>query len=231
MGRKIVILLGHPGAGKGTQSRAIMAQLKIPQISTGDMLRDAVARQTSYGKEAKEKMDAGELVSDAIVNGIVAERIQQEDCAKGFILDGYPRTVAQADTFRRELRRADDHLFVVEIGADSMDLVDRLVSRLMCPNCGEIYNIHSRAPKTDRVCDRCGSTLIHRSDDRLDLIQERFRTYHDETYPLVEFYRKNGVYYQVDGLRPIADVTKDILKIVDGEPALTPTPNGDQKFA
>src|SRR5215467_3231916 len=165
MGRKIVILLGNPGAGKGTQSRAIMRQLGIPQISTGDMLRDAVARQTSFGKEAKERMDAGELVSDEIVNGIVAERILREDCAKGFILDGYPRTVQQAETFSRELKPGDQ-LYVIEIRAESANLVNRLVGRLMCPSCGDIYNVYSRIPRADHVCDRCGNQLIQRSDDR-----------------------------------------------------------------
>jgi len=215
MARKIVIFLGNPGAGKGTQSRAIMRQLNIPQISTGDMLRDAVGRQTSFGKEAKERMDAGELVSDEIVNGIVAERILQPDCAKGFILDGYPRNVQQAGTFSRELK-ADDRLFVIEIRAQSSNLVNRLVGRLMCPGCGDIYNIYSRAPQSDKRCDRCGRELVHRSDDREDLIQERFRTYDGETYPLIEYYEKAGVFYQVDGMRPIGEVTKDILAIVDG---------------
>ena len=172
--RKIVIFLGNPGAGKGTQSRAIRYRLDIPQISTGDMLRDAVARQTSFGKEAKERMDAGELVSDEIVNGIVAERILQEDCKKGFILDGYPRTVSQAETFAKELK-PDDRLYVIEIRAQAANLLNRLVGRLMCPNCGDIYNIYSRAPKSDNTCDRCGHELIHRSDDREDLIQERLR--------------------------------------------------------
>src|SRR5437899_9738279 len=125
MGRKIVILLGNPGAGKGTQSRAIMRQLNIPQISTGDMLRDAVAHQTSFGKEAKEKMDAGDLVSDKVVNGIVAERILRDDCGNGFILDGYPRTVPQAETFATELK-PDDQLYVIEIRAESENLLSRL---------------------------------------------------------------------------------------------------------
>src|SRR5215475_15087057 len=215
MARKIVILLGNPGAGKGTQSRAIMRQLGIPQISTGDMLRDAVARQTSFGKEAKERMDAGELVSDEIVNGIVAERILREDCAKGFILDGYPRTVPQAETFSRELKPGDQ-LYVIEIRAESANLMNRLVGRLMCSGCGDIYNIYSRVPKADNVCDRCGGELVHRSDDREDLIQERFKTYDGETYPLIRFYQTKGVYHQVNGMRPIAEVTKDILAIVDG---------------
>src|SRR5262249_38651536 len=138
MGRKIVILLGQPGAGKGTQSRAITRQLNIPQIATGDMLRDAVARQTPLGKAAKQKMDAGELVSDDVVNGIVAERIEEDDCKNGFILDGYPRNEQQAETFNRTLR-PNDKLFVIEIGSDSAD-VGRLTGRLMCPGCGDIYN-------------------------------------------------------------------------------------------
>jgi adenylate kinase len=215
MGRKIVILLGQPGAGKGTQSRAIMRQLSIPQISTGDMLRDAVAHQTSFGKEAKEKMDAGELVSDDIVNGIVAERILKDDCTKGFILDGYPRNVPQAETFSRQLVPSDQ-VYVIEILAEPARLVNRLVGRLMCPFCGDIYNVYSRVPKSDSLCDRCGNQLVQRSDDREDLIQERLKTYDGETHPLVNFYQDRGVYYQVDGMRPISEVTKEILAIVDG---------------
>jgi len=215
MGRKIVILLGQPGAGKGTQSRAIMRQLSIPQISTGDMLRDAVSRQTPAGKAAKQKMDAGELVSDDIVNGIVAERIEEDDCQNGFILDGYPRNEQQAETFNKTLK-ADDRLFVIEIESESADLVDRLTGRLMCPGCGDIYNIHSRAPKNDRICDRDGRQLVQRSDDRKELIKERFRTYDGETHPLIEFYQKQGTYHRVDGMRPIDEVTKNIMAIVDG---------------
>jgi adenylate kinase len=229
MGRKIVILLGHPGAGKGTQARLIMHRLDIPQISTGDMLREAIASETPYGCEAKLKMDAGELVSDAIVNGIVADRIKRDDCRKGFILDGYPRTVSQAETFRNEMSNGD-HLSVIEIGADSDRLrkEKRLVGRLMCPGCGEIYNQYSRVPKNDTICDFCGKGLVHRSDDREDLILERFRTYREETYPLVQFYQNLGVYHQVDGMKPINEVTKEILDIVDQKKkVLTPVVNGE----
>jgi adenylate kinase len=218
MGRKIVILLGHPGAGKGTQARAIMYRLDIPQISTGDMLREAVARNTPFGREAKAKMEAGELVSDAVVNGIVAERIARDDCKKGFILDGYPRTVQQADTFR-SIMLSGDELFVIEIGANSNGLTNRLTGRWICPGCGEIYNTFSRAPKREGHCDVCGWALFHRSDDREDLVKERFRTYKEETFPLVEYYQKLGVYHQVDGMRPIDEVTKEILSIVDATKA------------
>jgi adenylate kinase len=231
MNRTIVIMLGHPGAGKGTQSRAIMRQLGIPQISTGDMLRDAIVRQTSYGQEAKERMDAGELVSDEIVNGIVAERILSTDCAGGFILDGYPRTVQQAQTFGGGLADSDQ-LFVIEIGADAENLLDRLVGRLMCPTCGDIYNVYSHAPVQSNVCDRCGSVLIRRSDDREDLIRERFRTYKAETFPLIEYYDRKGVFCHVDGMRPIEDVTRDILNIVQREGAMAPARNrGNPKIA
>src|SRR5215467_8789595 len=231
MDRKIVILLGHPGAGKGTQARSIMQRLQIPQISTGDMLREAIANKTAFGCEAKTRMDAGELVSDAIVNGIVAERIKREDCKKGFILDGYPRTVSQAETFRSEMANSDE-LSVIEIGADSERLrrEKRLIGRLMCPGCGEIYNQYSKIPKVNNVCDVCGKGLVHRSDDREDLILERFRTYREETYPLVQFYQNLGVYHNVDGMKPIAKVTEEILKIIQNEPKIpSPVANGGSK--
>jgi len=216
MGRKIVILLGHPGAGKGTQARAIMHRLDIPQISTGDMLREAIAKKTSFGRVAKARMNAGELVDDSIVNGIVTERTQRDDCRKGFILDGYPRTVQQADTFRKLITNSDS-LYVIEIGADSDGLTNRLTGRWICPGCGEIYNTYSRAPKVEGVCDVCGWSLFHRSDDREDLVRERFRTYKEETYPLVKYYQQLGVYHRVNGMRPIEEVTKEILSIVDSD--------------
>ncbi len=225
MGRKVLILLGHPGAGKGTQAREIMHRLNIPQISTGDMLRDAIARKTSFGREAKARMDAGELVSDEIVNGIVAERIQLDDCKNGFILDGYPRNVQQAETFRSMMNK-DDRFVVIEIGANSEDLTNRLVGRLMCSGCGEIYNEYSRAPKAQGVCNFCGKELFRRSDDREDLIRERFKTYQEETYPLVEYYKKLGIFHHVEGMRLIKDITREILAILDGYQTLTPVPEG-----
>jgi adenylate kinase len=227
MGRKIMILLGHPGVGKGTQARSVVGQLGIPQISTGDMLREAIANKTPYGCEAKEKMDAGELVSDSIVNGIVAERIKRDDCKNGFILDGYPRNVAQAETFSAQVGNSDE-LSVIELSADSERLRSekRLIGRLMCPRCGEIYNAYSKAPKHDQVCDLCQTALIHRSDDREDLILERFRTYREETHPLIAFYKSLGVYHQVNGMRPIQNVTEEILSIVDKKKVLTPVTNG-----
>jgi adenylate kinase len=155
----------------------------------------------------------------------VAERIARDDCKKGFILDGYPRTVQQADTFR-SIMLSGDELFVIEIGANSNGLTNRLTGRWICPGCGEIYNTFSRAPRREGHCDVCGWALFHRSDDREDLVKERFRTYKEETFPLVEYYQKLGVYHQVDGMRPIDEVTKEILSIVDATKAPTPVTRG-----
>jgi adenylate kinase len=168
-------------------------------------------------------MNKGELVSDEIVNGIVKERIEHEDCKNGFILDGYPRTVAQAEAFR-QMKDPRDHLVVIEIGANADDLTHRLVGRLMCSGCGEIYNEYSRAPKTAGVCDFCGKTLFRRSDDREELIRERFKTYQEETQALVEFYKNKGVYHHVEGMRLIKDITREILGIIDGYREVTPIP-------
>jgi adenylate kinase len=224
MGRKIVVLLGHPGAGKGTQAKEIMRLLRIPQISTGDMLRDAIARQTSFGKEAKERMDAGQLVDDAIVNGIVAERIAREDCAVGFILDGYPRTVQQAATFQPAARRREclSSDFLHPVG-----MIGRLAGRLMCSGCGDIYNKYSRAPlaRFDR-----SETLIARSDDKEDLIEERLKHYNGDTYPCGSYEKRlllPGRWNEA-----ISDV-REILTIVEGEEAMerapAPAPKGGKK--
>jgi adenylate kinase len=214
MGRRIIILLGYPGAGKGTQAKEIMRRLDIPQISTGDMLREEIALQTAYGKDVKERMDAGKFVDDAIVDAIVAGRIARSDCSNGFILDGYPRTVSQAETFAKQLR-ADDQLFVIEIAADSEAVMSRLLGRLMCPRCTEIYNIQGKAPKQVGVCDRCGHNLVHRPDDVREKIQERFLHYRAKTDPLVKYYTKTGRYWQVDGRPPAAEVTRELMGIVD----------------
>jgi adenylate kinase len=218
MGRNVIILLGYPGAGKGTQAKEIMRRLKIPQISTGDMLREEIALDTAYGKAAKGLMAAGKFVPDAIVDGIVAGRIQRADCIRGFILDGYPRTVAQAETVSRDLKPGD-RLSVIEISADPENVMSRLLGRLMCPSptCTEIYNVLSRAPKTEGVCDKCGTVLIHRPDDVKEKIQERFVHYREKTDPLVEYYGKTGRFFLVDGRPPAVEVTRQLMEIIDSE--------------
>jgi adenylate kinase len=216
MGRNVLILLGYPGAGKGTQAKEIMRRLCIPQISTGDMLREEIARKTSYGQQAKELMAAGKFVEDSIVDAIVAGRIRRDDCRNGFILDGYPRTVAQAETFARGMR-ADDRFWVIEIYADPEHVMTRLLGRLMCPTCTEIYNVQSRMPKVVGICDKCGAVLVHRPDDVRDKIQERFLHYRAKTDPLAEYYKKTGRFHQIDGRPPAADVTRQLMALIDGE--------------
>jgi adenylate kinase len=218
MGRNVIILLGYPGAGKGTQAKEIMRRLKIPQISTGDMLREEIAQGTGYGNAAKGLMAAGKFVPDAIVDGIVAGRIHREDCVRGFILDGYPRTVAQAETFARDLKPGDK-LSVIEIAADPENVMSRLLGRLMCPSptCTEIYNVLSRAPKAEGVCDKCGAALIHRPDDVREKIQERFVHYREKTDPLVEYYKKTGRFFLVDGRPAAGEVTRQLMEIIDSE--------------
>ena len=216
MGRNILILLGYPGAGKGTQAKSIMRRLSIPQISTGDMLREEISHGTPYGNEVKELMAAGRFVDDHIVDAIVASRIRRADCANGFILDGYPRTVSQADTFSRELK-PDDRFWVIEISADPGHVMSRLLGRLMCPTCNEIYNVRSRVPKAEGVCDKCGASLVHRPDDVKEKIEERFIHYRAKTDPLVEYYKNTGRFHQIDGRPEAAEVTRKLMALIDGE--------------
>ena len=213
--RHIVILLGPPGAGKGTQAQAVMHELDIPQIATGDMLRDAVAKGTELGLLAKKIMDAGELLSDDDVNLVVIERIAAPDCTRGFILDGYPRTVRQAEMFQRQLLE-DDILSVVELVVDADLLVQRITARLTCENCKAIYNISTKTPVKDSVCDDCGGRLIHRSDDTEAVVRERLNNYKAQTEPLVTFYKSRNVYQQVNGMDPVDKVTEGLISTING---------------
>ncbi len=213
MSRNIVILLGPPGAGKGTQAKAVTEQLGLPQISTGDMLRDAVRRKTPLGIEAKNVLEAGDLVSDELVNGIVVERIAAPDCAGGFILDGYPRNVRQAEMFGARLE-SSDNLLVIELTVDTELLVRRLTKRRTCGQCGAIYNVDSRPPGQEGVCDLCGGSLVQRPDDTDNVIRERMRTYRAETEPLVDYYRERGIYHQLDGMGPIDQVSTGLVSII-----------------
>jgi adenylate kinase len=212
-GRNIAILLGPPGAGKGTQARLLMERSGLPQIATGDMLREAAGRGTRLGIEAKKVMDAGGLVSDELVHGIVAERIVAPDCVRGFILDGYPRNVVQAEMLQAELSPSDN-LVVIEIAVETEFLVERLTSRLTCTACQAIYNTLSRLPRVEDVCDRCGGKLAHRSDDAEDVIRGRLQTYSAETEPLVDYYRRKGLYHRVDGMRDVEVVSRDLTSLV-----------------
>ncbi len=212
-----LILLGPPGAGKGTQAQRIVEKYGIPQLSTGDMLRAAVAAQTEIGKQAKALMDAGKLVSDDVVIGIVSERIDEPDCANGFILDGFPRTLAQADATEAMLTGKGVELDkVIEIRVDDEVLAERVSGRYTCANCGTGYHDTNLKPKAEGVCDKCGSTEFkRRPDDNAETVLTRLQAYYKETSPLIGYYYAKGKLDGVDGMASIDDVTKSIGAILD----------------
>jgi len=213
----ILILLGPPGAGKGTQARLIMEQRGLVQLSTGDMLREAVAAGTALGLAAKAAMEAGELVSDEIVISIIAERIEKKDCEAGFILDGFPRTVAQAEALDRMLAEKGCQLdHVIEIRVDNEELVKRITGRFACAGCNENYHDAFKRPEVEGACDKCGgSEFIRRSDDKEETVRARLDAYNRQTAPLLPYYQARGVLRSVDGMSLIDQVAKQIEQILD----------------
>jgi adenylate kinase len=207
-----LIFLGAPGAGKGTQAREVATRFGIPQISTGDILRDAVKKQTPLGLAAKAKMEAGALVPDEVVCGIVEERIGEADCQKGFILDGFPRTIPQAELVGKVLQaKGRGRPQVLNIEVDEDLLLKRLTGRRTCSVCGEIYNIHFSPPKVEGICDKDGGKLLYRADDNEATIRQRLDAYHRQTSPLIEYYRAQGVLHEVDGNKDAAAIAKGLL--------------------
>ncbi|MGD9847954.1 MAG: adenylate kinase [Desulfuromonas sp.] len=214
-----LILLGPPGAGKGTQAQMLMERYGIPQISTGDMLRAAVKNGTPMGLKAKACMDAGALVPDAVVVGIVEERLRQPDCGAGFILDGFPRTLPQADALQATLVALGKELdAVVSLEVDVDALVERLVGRRSCPSCGAGYHVRFDPPRQEGVCDRCGAGLIQREDDQETTIRKRMEVYRQQTAPLVDYYGKAGLLRSVDGMLPITQVGQALLAVLGSTP-------------
>ncbi len=206
------IFLGAPGAGKGTQAREVAKHFGIPQISTGDMLRDAVKRQTPLGLAAKARMETGDLVPDDVVCGIVQERVGQPDSRKGYILDGFPRTISQARCvdFMLEAEGLGKPL-VIDIRVDEELLLKRLTGRRTCSVCGEIYNINFNPPKVEGICDKDGGKLLQRADDNEETIRQRLEAYHKQTSPLIEYYRAKGVLYELDGNKDPEAIAKGLL--------------------
>jgi adenylate kinase len=214
-----VILLGAPGAGKGTQAKRISEYYGIPQISTGDLLRDNISRGTALGKEARTAMERGDLVSDELVCQMVANRLEQADCARGFILDGFPRTVSQAewlDKYLAETAGGCKQPVVIELVVEYNFLLRRLTGRRTCPTCGRIYNVNtSQRPKADGVCDIDGSALFTRKDDRDDVIMERLKNYEVQTLPLVNYYAQRNRLKKVDGRADLGQITSEALKAIE----------------
>ena len=206
-----ILLMGPPGAGKGTQAERIIRDYGIPQISTGDMFRAAVKSGTPLGKEAKSYMDKGELVPDSVTIGIVKERLAEDDCKKGWILDGFPRTTAQAAALDSILHDMGIGLTaVISITADKAGLVSRISGRLMCRSCGASFHKEFRPPKKAGVCDNCGGELYQRADDNEATVSERLAVYEKSTAPLIDYYKAGGKYYEINGDQSMDDVYKDI---------------------
>ena len=206
-----LILLGAPGAGKGTQAEMLAAKLQIPTISTGNMLREAMANGSDLGKQVKQAMDEGRLVSDELVLGIVAERTSRPDCEKGFILDGVPRTLAQAKALDAMGVRLDH---VVSLEIDDAVIEGRMTGRRVCSKCGASYHVVANAPKTEGVCDLCGSELVIRKDDAPETVRKRLEVYHATTEVLKDFYGKLGRLCIVEGNQPIEKANEDILEAI-----------------
>ncbi len=209
-----LILLGAPGAGKGTQAELLSKQLSIPAISTGNMLREAVASGSSLGQKVKKIMEEGSLVPDDVILDIVAERVTQDDCKNGFILDGVPRTLAQAEAL--EARGIHiDHVVSIEI--DDAVIESRMTGRRVCGKCGASYHIVANPPKAEGICDVCGSTLVIRKDDTAETVRYRLKVYHDQTEVLKSYYEKLGLLRLVRGEQPISNANRDILRAIGAE--------------
>ncbi len=209
-----IILLGPPGAGKGTQAKFIAQKLAIPQISTGDILRENVKNNTELGKKAKEFINKGTLVPDTIMIELVKNRVKEEDCKNGYILDGFPRTIAQAEGLEKALgeEKIDAVLFV---NVSDVVIIERLSLRRICKNCGAIYHLKYNPPQKDGECDKCGGELYQRDDDKEETIKNRLKVYREQTEPLVDYYRKKDILFEIDGEKSVEEVNKEISEILN----------------
>ena len=213
-----IIMLGAPGAGKGTQAIMLADKYGIPHISTGDIFRSNIKAGTELGKKAKEYMDQGLLVPDELTTDLVVNRIEEEDCRNGFILDGFPRTIPQAKCLQEALKEKNDHMdFAVNVDVKAENIIKRMSGRRACPNCGATYHIESSKPKVEGICDRCGHELILRDDDKPETVARRLEVYDDMTRPLIDFYTEEGILVSVDGSLDIQVVFEDITKILEGK--------------
>lgn len=211
-----IIMLGAPGAGKGTQAKMISAKYGIPHISTGDIFRANIKNQTELGKKAKSYMDQGQLVPDELVVDLVADRIVQDDCAKGFVLDGFPRTIPQAEALDAALVSMNTKIdYAIDVEVPDGNIIERMGGRRACVGCGATYHIVYNSTKVEGVCDACGANLILRDDDKPETVKERLSVYHTQTQPLIDFYEAKGCLKAVDGTQAIEAIFDQITKILE----------------
>ena len=210
-----IIMLGAPGAGKGTQAKMIADKYQIPHISTGDIFRANISNGTELGKKAKTYMDQGLLVPDELVVDLVVDRVQQDDCKKGYILDGFPRTIPQAEALTEALKKLGEKVdFAINVEVPDENIVKRMSGRRACVSCGSTYHIVYNPTKVEGVCDKCGNELILREDDKPETVKKRLDVYHEQTQPLIEYYTNEGVLVEVDGTKDMKDVFSAIVDIL-----------------
>ena len=211
-----IIMLGAPGAGKGTQAKMIADQYKIPHISTGDIFRANIKEGTELGKEAKTYMDKGLLVPDELTVKILLDRVAKDDCKNGYVLDGFPRTIPQAEVLDKALTELGDKIdYAINVDVPDENIINRMSGRRACLSCGATYHIEHIPPKTEGVCDTCGSELVLRDDDKPETVKNRLNVYHEQTQPLIDFYTAKNVLKTVDGTRDMKDVFAAITEILD----------------
>lgn len=210
-----IIMLGAPGAGKGTQAKKIAEKYGIPHISTGDIFRANIKNNTELGKKAKEYMDQGLLVPDELTCDLVTDRIQQDDCSKGFILDGFPRTIPQAEALDKALTAMGQSMdYAINVDVADENIIDRMSGRRACLKCGATYHIITIPPKSEGICDNCGSELVQREDDKPETVKKRLDVYHEQTQPLIDYYNNQGILRTVDGTKDFEGVFQDIVMIL-----------------
>ena len=211
-----IIMLGAPGAGKGTQAKKIAAKYQIPHISTGDMFRAAISNGTELGKEAKAYMDKGQLVPDELTLDLIMDRFKQDDCKNGFILDGFPRTIPQAESLTEALDKLGQKMdFAIDVDVPDESIINRMSGRRACLSCGATYHIVYNPTRVEGVCDACGQKLVLRDDDKPETVKKRLTVYHDQTQPLIDFYTKKNVLKTVDGTKDLNKVFEDIEAVLE----------------
>ena len=210
-----IIMLGAPGAGKGTQAKRLAEKFSIPHISTGDIFRANIKNNTELGKKAKEYMDQGLLVPDELTCSLVVDRIVRDDCANGYILDGFPRTIPQAQALDEALNKMGSNMdFAVDVDVPDEAIVSRMSGRRACVGCGATYHVKFNPPKTEGICNDCGEALVLREDDKPETVQKRLDVYHSQTQPLIDYYNGKGILRTVDGTKPMDQVFEDILNVL-----------------